>query len=128
MKMIGKIMSSPRKYERAGKKARVMKSVNTTHFEHEIGKCKLDTRADTICAGVNFRMLSSTGQTCDVKGFHDDFESIKDVPITRLATAFKDSDGMTHILIVNEALYFGQQMDHSLINPNQIRHFGIPVF
>ena len=72
-------------------------------------------------------MLSSTGQTCDVKGFHDNFEVIKDVPIARVATAYKDSDGMTYILIINEALYFGQEMDHSLINPNQIRHFGIPV-
>ena len=34
---------------------------------------------------------------------------------------------MTYILIVNEALYFGNDMDHSLINPNQNRHFGIPV-
>ena len=30
-------------------------------------------------------------------------------------------------LIVNQALYFGASLDHSLINPNQIRHFGIPV-
>ena len=78
-------------------------------------KCELDTRADTSCAGINFCMLSSTGQTCDVKGFHDDSKSIKDVTIARVATAFKDSDGMTHILIVNEALYFEQQMAMCLV-------------
>ena len=72
-------------------------------------------------------MLSTTGQTCDVKGFHDEFEAIKDVPIARVATAYKDTDGNTYILVINEALFFGQSMDHSLINPNQIRHFGIPV-
>ena len=44
-----------------------------------------------------------------------------------MATAYKDSDGVTYILVINEAMYFGQEMDHSLINPNQIRHFGIPV-
>ena len=65
--------------------------------------------------------------TCDVKGLHDQFEAIKDVPIARVATAFKDRDGVTYILIINKALYFGREMDHSLINPNQIRHFGIPV-
>ena len=32
-----------------------------------------------------------------------------------------------HIFIVNQALYFGAILDHSLINTNQIRHYGIPV-
>ena len=31
------------------------------------------------------------------------------------------------MLIVYQALYFGESLDHSLINPNQIRHFVIPV-
>ena len=31
------------------------------------------------------------------------------------------------ILIVNQALYFGASLDHSLINPNQIRYFRITV-
>ena len=47
--------------------------------------------------------------------------------VARVATAWKDGNGATHILVVNEALYFGSEMDHSLINPNQIRHFGITV-
>ena len=126
-KIIETMTSGPRKFGRAVKRARITKKIESSHFEHEIGKCELDTRADTICAGMNFCMLSTTGQTCDVKGFHDQFEAIKDVPIARVATAFKDSDGSTYILVINEALYFGQEMDHSLINPNQIRHFGIPV-
>ena len=65
--------------------------------------------------------------TCDVRGFHDNFEPIRDVPIDQVATAFRDEHGATNILIINEALYFGPEMDHSLINPNQIRHHGIPV-
>ena len=59
--------------------------------------------------------------------FYDDFESIKDVPIGTVATVFCDEHGARHALIIHEALYFGNGMDHSLINPNQIRHFGIPV-
>ena len=35
--------------------------------------------------------------------------------------------GCVNILIVNQALYFGASLDHSLINTNQIRNFGIPV-
>ena len=36
-------------------------------------------------------------------------------------------NGEMVILIINEGLYFGQGLEHSLINPNQIRHYGIPV-
>ena len=68
-----------------------------------------------------------TGQTCDVSGFHQSFESLKDIPIAQVATAMTLENGETVILIVNEALYFGGQMDHSLVNPNQIRAFGIDV-
>ena len=30
-------------------------------------------------------------------------------------------------MILNQAIYFGASLYHSLINPNQIRHFGMPV-
>ena len=62
-----------------------------------------------------------------MKGFHDDFDATKDIPIARVATAYQDEEGTIYILIINEALYFGSSMDHLLINPNQIQHFGIPV-
>ena len=68
-----------------------------------------------------------TGQCCEVNSFHDNFEPIKDVPVARVATAWTDQDGVTRILVINEALFFGSQMDHSLINPNQMRHFGVVV-
>ena len=68
-----------------------------------------------------------TSQCCEDTGFHNDFEPIKDVPVARVATAYTGSDGITYILIINEALYFGPSMDHSLINPNQMRHFGVVV-
>jgi hypothetical protein len=31
-------------------------------------------------------------------------------------------------LVFNEALYYGTQLDHSLINPNQVRAYGIPLW
>ena len=92
-----------------------------------MAKCKLDTRADTICAGKNFRALSLKGQTCDVLGFHQSFESLHDIPLAQVATGVTLENGKTVILVINEALYFGSQMDHSLVNPNQIRAYGIDV-
>jgi hypothetical protein len=35
--------------------------------------------------------------------------------------------GETIVLVFNEALWYGNQMDHSLINPNQLHHFGVTV-
>ena len=43
------------------------------------------------------------------------------------ATAYDCPDtGQTYILVINEGLYFGTSMSHSLINPN-LRHFGTIV-
>jgi hypothetical protein len=89
---------------------------------------ELDTRADTICAGANFCCLRPTGMTCSVQGFHQSFEPIPEIPVATVATAWDDQNtGQTYILIIHQALYFGTQLDHSLINPNQIRVTGIPV-
>lgn len=68
-----------------------------------------------------------TGQTCDVSGFHQSFESLRDIPIAQVATAVTLESGETVILVINEALYFGNEMNHSLINPNQIRSNRIDV-
>ena len=32
-----------------------------------------------------------------------------------------------HILVFHEALWMGPHLDHSLINPNQLRHYGLTV-
>ena len=33
----------------------------------------------------------------------------------------------TYILVFNEGLCMGYKMDHNLVNPNRMRHFGIKV-
>ena len=30
--------------------------------------------------------------------------------------------------MINEGLYYGNKLNHSLINPNQIRNYGIPLW
>jgi hypothetical protein len=52
---------------------------------------------------------------------------MKDIPVATCATAIDFPDGTTIVAIIHEALYFGPSMDHSLLNPNQIRISGIPV-
>ena len=51
---------------------------------------------------------------------------MSNVPIVTGATAWTDpSDNKTYILVFHESLYYGTKLNHSLINPNQVRHNGI---
>jgi hypothetical protein len=52
-------------------------------------------------------------------------QSIQDVPIVKAAVAYDDPiTGETFVIIINQALYFGNQIDEILLNPNQIREYG----
>lgn len=123
---VGQITSGPRTIAQAIKRQKVAERNQPT--PGHIARNELDTRADTICAGANFLCIRPTGMTCSVQGFHQSFAPIPEIPVATVATAWDDPvTGQTFILIVHQALYFGTQLDHSLINPNQIRITGIPV-
>ncbi len=88
-------------------------------------RAEIDTRADTICAGKAFASLYYSRRVVDVGGFHSDLGTMKGVPIARVATAYDCPTGETLILAANEALYFGNQMEHSLFSPQQICDNGL---
>ena len=116
------ISSGPRRYGRQVKRSKTSSAIKTDDAKNEI-----NTRADTICVGANWILLSASGQYCDIYGSHDKFKGIEDVPIARVATVICYEHIHLHILIFNQAIYLGAILDHSLINTNQISHFGIPV-
>ena len=59
---------------------------------------------------------------------YEDFTPVPDVPIATVATTWSDPlTGKGYILIMHKVLYFGNKMDHSLVNPNQLRHYGVVV-
>eukprot|EP00957_Ditylum_brightwellii_P012244 924748-Ditylum_brightwellii.AAC.1 len=64
---------------------------------------------------------------CEVFPFHEGYESIKNVPVVQAVTAYDDDRRFTHLLVLNEALSFGRGMNHSFINPNQIRMKQVPT-
>ena len=90
-------------------------------IEGTIGRNEMDSMADTSCAGANWRMIEATGLTCDVYPFKEGYEAVKDVPIGTCATLVEGEDGRDFILIGHEMLYFGRDMQRSLLNQNQIR-------
>ena len=92
------------------------------------GLCEIDNHADTIVAGSNCIVLSFTGQECNVIPYRDDYKSVNNVPIANVATGWQcPNTGQVHILVFHEALWMGDSMQHSLINPNQLRYHGVHV-
>ena len=58
----------------------------------------------------------------------DEYDAIMDVPVVQGATLWTDQHtNEKYILIFNEALWMGDTLAHSLINPNQLRAFGMLV-
>ena len=128
---VSAISSGPRQPgNRAVKRIKSAETATSTATGAGIeSRCELDTRADTCCADNNCRPIFFTGQQCDVNGFHDGFEAVADVPIATVATLWNEPfTGRGYILVLHETLYFGKNMDHSLINPNQLRDYGVAVY
>ena len=92
------------------------------------GRMELDSHADTIVLGSNAIVMHYTTRECDVSPYSDANDPIKNVSIVTGATVVTGAEtGMTLILLFNEAIWMGDLLDHSLINPNQLRHYGIDV-
>ena len=53
------------------------------------------------------------------------FKPVQNVPIVTAATTWQSNEiGHTYILVFYEALWMGDLMKDTLINLNQLRHFG----
>ena len=100
--------------------------VNTSLPSH--GRIELDSHADTFVLGSNCVVLHHTGKVCEVSPYTDEYDAITDVPVVRGATLWTDQHtNNEYILVFNEALWMGDTLTHSLINPNQLCAFGTLV-
>ena len=89
---------------------------------------EMDSHADTIVCGSNCVIMHYTGKECDVSPYTESYKSIKSVPIVQAATAFDNLEtGETTILILNKAIWMGDKMENTLVNPNQLRAYGLTV-
>ena len=89
---------------------------------------EMDTHADTSCAGANWSMMEYTGQVCEVSPFLSSYDPVQEIPVARCCTVWTDDQsGQDYLLVGDEMLWFGTTMEHSLINPNQIRDYGLAV-
>jgi hypothetical protein len=107
---------------------RVSAMTRIEKFENSgfVSRLEADSHADTTVAGKNCVAIGFTDRSCAVRPYTDKYEPIPDVPIVTAATRFTSKTGLNYILILPEALYM-PELDHSLFNPNQLRHFGTGV-
>ena len=97
------------------------------HGDHRTGRCEMDSHADTCVAGSNCTVLEYTGRSATVEAYSPDYPS-KEIPIATVATTYDcPSSGESYVLILNEALYFGDALPFSLLSPNQLRDNDIHV-
>jgi len=89
---------------------------------------EMDTHADTGCAGSNWRILWYTGQVCEVSPFLPTYDAVNEIPVAGCGTVWSSpSTGQDYLLVGDQFLYFGEVLPNSLLNPNQLRAFGIGV-
>ena len=104
--------------------------LSVSQSNDEIRQCRveLDSHADTCGVNNVARILEFHGQVAQVSGFSDSMTPMKDIPIVKAALAYDIPDtGEVVILIINQALYFDNNLSHILLNPNQMRSNNVTV-
>ena len=92
------------------------------------GRIELDSHAITVVLDSNCVVLHHMGKVCAVSSYMDEYDAITDVPVVRGATLWMDQHtNDEYILVFNEALWMGDTLTHSSINPNQLPAFGTLV-
>ena len=121
--VIARIVSSTRRPRNKGQRDRRTNRALPNH-----GRIEFDSHADTVVLGSNAVVLHYKGNECEVSPYSDEYEAINNVPVVRVATLWTDQrDNQGYILVFNEALWMGDSLPHSLINPNQLRAYGTIV-
>ena len=88
----------------------------------------MDTHADVSCAGRDAYVASRIlGRVCEVKGFHDSYNTISNVSYVNVFYKYHDKYGQEYLLEVNQALDFTETMTNSILCTNQARHNGVIV-
>ena len=86
----------------------------------------LDSHAYTIVCSSNCIIIHFMGKECDVVPYTDAYERINSVPIFQSAKAYDNpKTGETTIQILNEAIWMGETIYHTLVNPNQLCSYGM---
>jgi hypothetical protein len=85
----------------------------------ELERTSLDSHADTCCGGFNTIALVLTGEKVNVFPFSENLPAVQEVPIATVLTIWEcPKTGELWMLVIHEALYFGDRLKESLLCPN----------
>ena len=94
---------------------RFVMDFNVTDHQDATNCMELDMHANTCVAGSNTVLLDLTGKSVSVSPFCEaQYNSIEDVPIATVATAFDCPVTGRVYVVINKALYLGDNMHHML--------------
>jgi hypothetical protein len=72
--------------------------------------------------------MEHTGRSVDVYGYSTELTTMHDIPIATAGTLWTDvHNGTRYILVFPQCIFFGDRLQHSLLNPNQLRAHGVHV-
>jgi hypothetical protein len=98
------------------------------HNAVDCDRSELDSHADTCCAGDNSVVITRSGRYVDVSPFSSTYDALKSVEVVQAGTVWVNpTDGITYILVLNEALDLTGKLNKLLLNPNQIQCNGVTV-
>jgi hypothetical protein len=80
----------------------------------------------TLVVLVQLKTVGFHKQSMQVTPFLDSYKPVKEVMVARCGTVWTSPDtGREYLLVGDQMLWFSSEMDHSLINPNQIHEYGL---
>ena len=95
--------------------------MSATSIVKLIERCELDSHADTCVAGANTLILETTGQKLYVYGFHKVLGPMPNIDIGKDATIWDcPTTGIPYMVIISEALFFGDKIAATLLTHNQL--------
>jgi hypothetical protein len=85
-----------------------------------------NSHINNSCARKACCILEFLNKSFIVRSFSSQYDELQDVPIVKAAMAYDAPDGEEYILVLNEALYLGEHIEHSLLC--QARAKGILIY
>ena len=102
--------------------------IGSMHTAAGDSRNELDSHADTCVAGSNTLRVSDDDRVVNVHPYTDEYTPVTNIPVATVATLWIHPEtGKSYILIINEALYFGDRLTSTLLCPNQMRANGLSV-
>ena len=90
-------------------------------------RSELDSHADSFVGGSNTIRIGPVQKLVTVSAFAPGYGA-KDYGICTLGTVWTDPhSGEDYLLVIHQGIYLGDELKHSLVNPNQLRANGVRV-